>query len=74
MQVLEGGRLTIAAHRPTILIEGPKELWERMKAFFNEHDYVMLDGAAEHATALETPVWETVAVPREKLAQAGAKR
>ena len=31
MQVLEGGRLTIAAHRPTILIEGPKELWERMK-------------------------------------------
>jgi FkbM family methyltransferase len=65
MQVLEGGRATISTHRPAILIEGPRELWDRMKAFFREHDYVMLDGAAEHQTALETPVWDTVAIPKE---------
>jgi FkbM family methyltransferase len=67
MQVLEGGRATISTHRPAILIEGPRELWDRMKAFFTEHDYVMLDGAAERQTALETPAWDTVAIPREKL-------
>jgi hypothetical protein len=64
--VLEGGRATISMFRPTILIEGPRELWDQMKAFFKEHDYVMLDGAAEYPAALETPVWDTIAVPREK--------
>jgi FkbM family methyltransferase len=66
MKVLEGGRATISTFRPAILIEGPRELWDQMKAFFKEHDYVMLDGAAEHPAVLETPVWDTIAVPREK--------
>jgi FkbM family methyltransferase len=74
MQVLEGGSTTIAAHRPAMLIEGPRELWAEMTAFFNEHDYVMLDGAAEHPSPRETPAWDTVAVPREKLGRVHSKR
>jgi len=31
--VLEGGEATISRHRPTILIEGPRELWAPMQAF-----------------------------------------
>ncbi|MBI2714459.1 MAG: FkbM family methyltransferase [Rhizobiales bacterium] len=66
MHVLEGGEATIAKYRPTILIEGPRELWEPMGAFFRKHDYVLLDGAAEEQTPLQEPVWDTVAVAQEK--------
>ncbi|MDB5804233.1 MAG: methyltransferase, FkbM family domain protein [Betaproteobacteria bacterium] len=65
-RVLEGGAATIARHRPIMLVEGPRELWEQIGAFFSRLDYVMLDGAAEQPVPLQTPVWDTVAVPREK--------
>jgi FkbM family methyltransferase len=66
MLVLEGGEATISKYRPTILIEGPRELWAQLGAFFQKHDYLLLDGAAEHQSPLTEPVWDTVAVPREK--------
>jgi FkbM family methyltransferase len=64
--VLEGGEATISAYRPIILIEGPRELWDKMGSFFRKHDYVLLDGAAEVQLPLREPVWDTVAVPSEK--------
>jgi FkbM family methyltransferase len=70
MQVLEGGEATIAKYRPTILIEGPHELWDRMGAFFQKHNYVLLDGAAKVQSPLDRPVWDTVAIPREKFLHA----
>ncbi|SEF14648.1 methyltransferase, FkbM family [Rhizobiales bacterium GAS191] len=66
MKVLEGGRETIAKHKPVILIEGPRDLWPQMAAFFKDLNYVLSDGRASTPVALETPVWDTVAVPREK--------
>jgi FkbM family methyltransferase len=66
MDVLEGGEATISNHRPTMLVEGPIELKDPMRAFFKKHDYALLDGGAEHQSALKDPVWDTVAVPREK--------
>lgn len=67
MHVLEGGEATISKYRPTILIEVQHELlWEEMGAFFRKHDYLLLDGAAEHQSPLKAPVWDTVAVPMEK--------
>jgi FkbM family methyltransferase len=73
MQVLQGAEATISNYRPTLLVEGPRELWEQMGAFFRKHDYVLLDGAAEDQSPLHQPVWDTVAVPKEKhsLANAG---
>ncbi|HUC62577.1 MAG TPA: FkbM family methyltransferase [Alphaproteobacteria bacterium] len=68
MRVLEGGADTIARCRPAILIEGPKELWAPMGDFFRRCDYVMLDGAAERPVPLDHPVWDTIAVPRERYA------
>jgi FkbM family methyltransferase len=68
LQVLAGGRATIAAHRPVLLIEAPKELSSGLKTFFAVHDYVMLDGGADPPVARDEPAWDTVAVPREKLA------
>lgn len=67
IRVLEGGEETISTHRPTILIEGPRELWDKMGSFFRKHDYILLDGAVEVQVPLIEPVWDTVAVPREKL-------
>ncbi len=66
MRVLEGGEETISIHRPGILIEGPRELWEKMGSFFQKLDYVLLDGAAEVQVPLTEPVWDTIAVPKEK--------
>jgi FkbM family methyltransferase len=66
VNVLEGGRSTIAKYRPAMLIEGPSELWDPMGIFLREHDYVILDGSAEHQLPLDHPVWDTVAIPREK--------
>ncbi|HKT53680.1 MAG TPA: FkbM family methyltransferase, partial [Caulobacteraceae bacterium] len=66
MNVLSGGEATISRHRPTMLIEGPSELWEPMGAFFRRLDYVMLDGGAERQEPLDHPAWDTVAVPRER--------
>jgi hypothetical protein len=68
VKVLEGGEQTISAHRPTILIEGPNELWDPMQAFFEKHRYVLFDGETEDRAALSHPVWNTIAVPKEKLA------
>jgi FkbM family methyltransferase len=70
MEVLEGGEATIRNYRPTMLVEGPSELKDPMRAFFEKHDYVILDGAAEHQSPLQEPVWDTVAVPREKFCRA----
>jgi FkbM family methyltransferase len=72
MMVLQGGEEAIAKHRPTILLEGHKELYELMAVFFCKHDYVFLDGSADHQAPLVEPVWDTVAVPREKFARANA--
>jgi FkbM family methyltransferase len=69
MEVLEGGEATISKYRPTMLVEGPSELRDPMRAFFEKHDYVLLDGGAERQVPLLDPVWDTVAVPREKFAK-----
>jgi FkbM family methyltransferase len=69
VEVLEGGEVTISNYRPTMLVEGPSELKDPMRAFFEKHDYVILDGGAEHQSPLRDPVWDTVAVPREKFAK-----
>ena len=66
VDVLEGGRDTIANYRPIILVEAPQELWEPMQAFFEQHDYVMLDGSTDSRIPLTHPLWDTVAVPAEK--------
>lgn len=66
VKVLEGARNTIARCRPVMLIEGPRELWDALGAFLREYDYVMLDGGGDGRALLEHPVWDTVAVPREK--------
>jgi len=69
LKVLQGGRETIAKHKPVILIEGPRELWPQMAAFFRELDYLLFDGQADTSVVLDMPVWDTVAVPREKWPQ-----
>jgi FkbM family methyltransferase len=66
VDVLEGGSETIATHRPTILVEGPLELWQPMQAFFQRHRYVLLDGSVDGKSPLAHPLWDTVAVPAEK--------
>jgi FkbM family methyltransferase len=66
MRVLEGGKETISRWRPTMLIEGPRELWQPMGDFLRRYDYIMLDGAADDKTPLNHPVWDTVAVPKER--------
>ena len=66
MQVLEGAKETISKSRPAILIEGPQELRQPMGDFFRRYDYVMLDGAADEKIPLTHPVWDTVAVPKER--------
>jgi hypothetical protein len=66
IDVLEGGEATISTYRPTILIEGPNELWEPMRAFFERHRYTMFDGEAEHPFPLLDPAWNTIAVPQER--------
>ena len=68
MEVLKGGEGTIAKYRPTMLVEGPRELSQPMKSFFEKHDYLMLDGAAVNQIPLNEPVWDTVAVPKERFA------
>jgi FkbM family methyltransferase len=68
IEVLQGGEGTISTHRPTILIEGPRELWEPLQAFFDKHHYALFDAEAEGHTRLSHPVWNTIAVPEEKLA------
>jgi FkbM family methyltransferase len=73
IKVLEGAEETIAKNRPVILIEGPRELWEPMAAFFKKHDYLLLDGAAEDPLPLSVPVWDTVAVPRDRWPVAGRR-
>ena len=67
LRVLEGGRETIAAARPVMLIEGPGELARGIGAFLRELDYVVFDGAVDGQTPLNRIVWDTVAVPREKV-------
>jgi FkbM family methyltransferase len=67
MMVLNGGRETIARQRPVMLVEGPRELWPELTALFKELDYVMFDGVYDAETPLAEPVWDTVAVPREKV-------
>lgn len=66
MKVLEGGRATIAEHRPVMLVEGPREFWTEMSRFYRSLDYVCYDGALERPALLDEPTWDTVAVPREK--------
>lgn len=66
MRVLDGGRETIAAARPVMLIEGPKELGPPMEAFLRDLDYVMIDGHSEKPELIEHIVWDTVAIPRER--------
>jgi FkbM family methyltransferase len=67
MLVLRGGRSTIMKARPTLLVESPREIWSELAAFLEELDYVMLDGQSDDLRPLAEPVWDTVAVPREKL-------
>ena len=66
MMVLDGAAETIAEHRPSILIEGPRELALAMDVFFAAHRYILLDGEAERPTPLSSAVWNTIAVPEEK--------
>jgi FkbM family methyltransferase len=73
MRVLEGGRETISQYRPTILIEGPRQLRDQIGSFFQAFDYLLLNGAIDDQSPLKAPVWDTVAVPREKLSRASAE-
>lgn len=68
MDVLRGGEATISTFRPSILIEGPSELWDPMRVFFEKHRYVLLDGEVAHQSPLSHPVWNTIAVPQEAFA------
>ena len=52
---------------PLSRIDGTRPLIQA--SFFEKHDYVILDGGAEHQSPLQDPVWDTVAVPREKFAK-----
>jgi FkbM family methyltransferase len=70
MNVLHGGEQTIATTRPNILIECQSELQDPMAAFFEKHRYVLLDGEAEVRSPLQRPVWNTIAIPSEKIAPA----
>ncbi|MBI5260643.1 MAG: FkbM family methyltransferase [Bradyrhizobium sp.] len=70
MGVLHGGAQTIATIRPNILIECASELQDPMAAFFETHRYVLLDGEAEARSPLQRPVWNTIAIPNEKIAAA----
>lgn len=72
MKVLEGADRTIAEYRPVILIEGSSELWEPMAHFFRRQRYVMLDAALDDPAPLDHPVWDTLAVPREKMQLRGS--
>jgi FkbM family methyltransferase len=67
MTVLEGGESTISTCRPIILVEGPKALWERMWNFFERHHYALFDGEAAGRSRLTHPIWNTIAIPEEKL-------
>jgi FkbM family methyltransferase len=60
-KVLVGGRETISRHRPTILIEVPKELCEPITAFLKEHRYRLFD-AADSFREVEFAPWDTAAV------------
>lgn len=68
MMVLRGGRETIARARPVMLIEAPRQIWEELTEFLRALDYVILDGQTDDPKPLPEPVWDTVAVPREKFA------
>jgi FkbM family methyltransferase len=70
MEVLHGGEQTIATARPNILIECESDLQDPMAAFFEKHRYVLLDGEAEARSPLQRPVWNTIAIPNEKIAAA----
>jgi FkbM family methyltransferase len=70
MEVLEGAAETVVKHRPAILIEVPSELYEPIQTFFDGLDYVLLDGATDDLSPLKEPVWDTIALPREKWASA----
>jgi FkbM family methyltransferase len=65
MHVLEGGEKTISKYRPIILTEG-HGLVDQQGAFFRKYDYVLLDGEIERQSPVQEPVWNTVAVPKEK--------
>lgn len=69
IKVLRGGTATISKYRPTILVEGPRELWDEMGTFFKTLDYVMLDGNVDHPVPVKQPVWDTIAVPGERYSQ-----
>ncbi len=66
MRVLEGGRETISKARPVMLIEGPQELADAMKAYLDSLDYLIVDGHKETEELINHTVWDTVAIPREK--------
>jgi len=73
VEVLEGASATIDKYRPILLVEGPQELWKPLQAFFERHDYVMLDGSVDDKTPLAEPAWDTVGIPAEKFRRAGAR-
>ena len=69
VMVLEGGEATITKCRPTILVEAQKALRQPLKTFFEKHDYMLLDGRSADLSPLRNPVFDTVAVPKEKFAK-----
>lgn len=66
VKVLEGGRRTIAQCRPVVLIEVPDEHSGVIRDYFSKLDYVFTDGQADHPVPIQSPVWDTVAIPRER--------
>jgi len=69
VMALEGGEATITKCRPTILIEAQKALRQPLQTFFKKHDYILLDGKAADQSPLSNPVFDTVAIPKEKFAK-----
>jgi FkbM family methyltransferase len=71
VEVLGGGSKLLGEVRPAVFVEVGTEHSSRLKAIFQAGDYRLFDG--EHASLLErevqTPPWNCIAVPTERLAE-----
>jgi FkbM family methyltransferase len=64
-QILDGARATIAKSKPSLLLESVRDP-QALAWFFNDLDYVMLDGSGDRGRPLQQPALHTLAIPPEK--------